>query len=365
MRTRLFLIAAICLGAAASPAAGQFVAPPVVHVVTPETAIVESASQVLDEIMAIPARAIPASLLCDAEGIAIVPGMLKGGFVIGVKHGRGVVVMRDEIGNWTAPFFISITGGSIGWQVGVQATDVVLVFKTKNSVRGLTNGKFTIGGDIAAAAGPVGRNAQAATDARLKAEIYSYSRSRGLFAGVSLDGAAIQTDNRATAAYYATAAGLAPPGEPQPIPASAHKLLEQVARYTAREVLVLPEPVAPAEFAPPVIEAAPLSPQQQLVESFGRLSAILDDGLPTTNVDDQWRSYLTLPAEFYAGDEQRTGSALLAVLDRFDRVAADPQYRSLTGRPQFQETRALLRQYLGADQTSPALELPPPPDQRN
>jgi lipid-binding SYLF domain-containing protein len=346
------------LAISSSPAAAQVIVQPV-PIVTPETAVVDSASQVLDEIMVIPARAIPASLLCDAEGIAIVPGMLKGGFVIGVRHGRGVVVMRDDFGNWTAPFFITITGGSIGWQVGVQATDVVLVFKTKNSVRGLTEGKFTIGGDIAAAAGPVGRNAQAATDAKLKAEIYSYSRSRGLFAGVALDGAAIQNDRQATAAYYATVAGLVPPGEPQPVPASAQRLLEQVMRYTAREVVILPEPQPLPELVPeaiPTPAAAPVSLQQQLVDSSRRLTAILDE---------QWRSYLALPADVYANDRQPARESLLKALDHFDAVAGNPQYQSLNQRPEFQETHVLLQQFVGAGDVPAALELPPPPGERN
>jgi lipid-binding SYLF domain-containing protein len=356
MRTFLLAAAAFGLILRTSTAAAQIIAQPLVPVASPETAIVESASQVLDEVMAIPAKAIPASLLADAQGIAIVPGMLKGGFVIGVRHGRGVVVMRDELENWTAPFFITITGGSIGWQAGVQATDVVMVFKTKNSVRGLTNGKFTIGGDIAAAAGPVGRNAQAATDATLKAEIYSYSRSRGLFAGVALDGAVIQNDVQATAAYYALTAGLAPPGEPQPLPASAHRLLEQVARYTAREVVILPEPVAGAELSPPVITAGPPALQQQLADASRRLAAILDE---------QWRSYLALPADVYSPDRAPPRDVLLVVLDRFDRIAADPKYQSLNQRPEFQETHGLLKQFVAAADVPATLILPPPPGERN
>ena len=109
----------------------------------------ESACQVLNEIMAIPAKAIPRSLVADAQGIAIMPGLLKGGFVVGVRHGRGVVVVRDENGGWRPPTFITITGGSLGWQVGIQATDIVLVFKTKTSVEGLMRGKFTLGGGVA------------------------------------------------------------------------------------------------------------------------------------------------------------------------------------------------------------------------
>ena len=174
-------IIAIC---SAQMARSQYAQPAYVAPPTQEVAIVEAATGVLNEIMSVPNQGIPSTLLRDAQGIAIVPGMLKGGFVIGVHHGNGVVVLRDEAGNWRPPSFISITGGSIGWQAGVQSTDVVLVFKTKNSIKRFASGKFTIGGDISAAAGPVGREASASTDITLKAEMYSYSHSRGLFAGI-------------------------------------------------------------------------------------------------------------------------------------------------------------------------------------
>jgi len=150
-----------------------------------EAAVVDSSSEVLDQIMSIPGRSIPASLLDKAEGVVIIPGMIKGGFIVGVRHGRGVIVTRDEAGKWKPPMFVDITGASVGWQAGIQGTDLVLVFRTKNSLQNLMRGKFTIGANASAAAGPVGRDAQAATDAALKAEILSYSRSCGLFAGVA------------------------------------------------------------------------------------------------------------------------------------------------------------------------------------
>jgi lipid-binding SYLF domain-containing protein len=135
----------------------------------PEAGVVEASTQVLTEVMAVPAKAIPTSLLKDAQGIAIVPGMIKGGFVIGARFGRGILTTRTDTGVWTAPTFITITGGSVGWQAGVQSTDLILVFKTRKSIQGLLNGKFTIGADASAAAGPVGRDASVSTDARLQA----------------------------------------------------------------------------------------------------------------------------------------------------------------------------------------------------
>jgi lipid-binding SYLF domain-containing protein len=138
-----------------------------------EEVTVTSASQVLNEIMAIPSKQIPQAMLANAHGIAIVPNVVKGGFVVGVRYGKGLVVVRDGTGAWRPPMFITLTGGSLGWQAGIQATDLILVFKTQKSVQGLMSGKFTIGADASAAAGPVGRQASAATDAQLKSEILS------------------------------------------------------------------------------------------------------------------------------------------------------------------------------------------------
>ena len=169
---------------------------------TEETVVLDTAAIVLDEIMATPMRSIPHALLANAQGIAIVPNLVKGGFVLGVRHGWGVLLVRDEAGTWGAPVFITVTGGSVGWQIGLQASDVILVFKTRKSVAGLLRGKFTIGVDAAATAGPVGREASAGTDAYLRAEVFSYARSRGLFAGAAVDGSALQIDRRANVAFY-------------------------------------------------------------------------------------------------------------------------------------------------------------------
>jgi lipid-binding SYLF domain-containing protein len=160
------------------------------------------AADVFKEILAIPEKGLPPALLRDAYGIAIVPAVIKLGFIVGGRHGEGVLMVRTEDGEWSNPSFVSFTGGSIGWQIGAQSSDLILVFKSKRSIEGIRKGKFTLGIDAAAAAGPVGRNAEAATDLQLKAEIYSYSRSRGLFAGVSLEGAALQIDDDANAAFY-------------------------------------------------------------------------------------------------------------------------------------------------------------------
>ena len=161
-----------------------------------------NASRVLDEIMRSPDSAIPKRMLDDAYAVAVIPGVVKAGLVVGGRHGRGLVAVRSPDGTWSNPSFIKLTGGSVGFQAGVQSTDVVLVFRSARGVDSIVHGKFTLGADAAVAAGPVGRTAQASTDGQLKAEIYSYSRSRGLFAGVALDGAVLSIDNDANAASY-------------------------------------------------------------------------------------------------------------------------------------------------------------------
>lgn len=168
----------------------------------------ETAADAVDVMQAladIPEKGIPPRLFRDAAGIAVIPGMVKAGFVVGGRHGNGLLSVRED-GAWTLPTFISVTGGSIGFQAGVQSSDVVLVFKTRRSVEGIMDGKFTLGGDASVAAGPVGRTASASTDGQLKAEIYAYSRARGLFAGISIDGAAIQIDHKNNARAYGAGA---------------------------------------------------------------------------------------------------------------------------------------------------------------
>jgi len=157
---------------------------------------------VLDKIMRIPEQSVPQSMLDNARAIAIIPGVVKAGFVVGGRFGRGLIAVRGPDGTWSNPSFVTIAGGSFGFQAGVQSTDIVLVFSNTHGVDSIVHGKFTLGADASVAAGPVGRQAEASTDERLKAEIYSYSRSRGLFAGIALDGAALQIDDKSNASIY-------------------------------------------------------------------------------------------------------------------------------------------------------------------
>ena len=162
-----------------------------------------NAAQVLNEIMLSPDQSIPEEFLAKCKAIAIYPDVLKGGFVVGANFGQGVVVKKDEAtGQWGPVAFSSIGGGSLGLQIGGSATDLILVIMNERGMKSLLENNFTLGGDAEVAVGPVGRDSQVATDLFLKAGIISYSRTRGLFAGVSLDGAVLTQDNNSNSAYY-------------------------------------------------------------------------------------------------------------------------------------------------------------------
>ena len=162
---------------------------------------VEDAIEVFRDMVDIPEEGLPEALLKKASAIAIVPGVIKAAYGIGGQYGKGILLVKDK-GNWSDPCFIRLAGGSIGWQIGVQKTDVVLVFKSRKSIDDIEDGKITLGADVSVTAGPVGRRAEASTDLDLEAEIYSYSKSKGLFAGVSIKGASISIDHEANEGFY-------------------------------------------------------------------------------------------------------------------------------------------------------------------
>jgi len=334
----------------------------------PEAAIVDGATETIREIMTKPGKGIPTKLFADAQGLVIIPDMVKAGFVVGVKHGRGVVLVRDPTGAWRLPQFVSITGASLGWQAGIQATDLVLVFRTEKSVRGLLSGKFTLGADASAAAGPVGRDVAAATDTSMRAEILSYSHSRGLFAGASLEGSALKMNNAETDAYYRPAG--TPPEQPVPTPPSAAKLMDEIALYSkpggVEAALAAEVPVAataplaplgtPAAAAPNAAVPAAGAPdprviQQSLAAASQRLGML---------VDAQWQAYLAFPPETYGIERAPTADGLTQTLGRFQAIAADPKYAVLTQRPEFADTYRLAQELLAA-YPKPAIALPPPP----
>lgn len=244
----------------------------------PAASVLES-EQVLNELMAIPARQIPRRLLDSAEGIVIIPNVIKIGFIGGVRRGHGVLMVRDAEGEWSLPQFVVLTGGSVGFQAGIQGSDVVLVFTTRKGVEGLTRGKFTIGVDAAASAGPVGRDAAVGTDATLLSEIYSYSRSRGLFAGVSIDGSALEIDQASHAAYYG-----APSGQlPARIPGEAADLRHYLSDLAPRNA-----PGVPANALPPPASSP------RVIEGLRR-SLIQQTGQLHSQLNAEWRGYLALP----------------------------------------------------------------------
>jgi lipid-binding SYLF domain-containing protein len=174
----------------------------VAHAASKEEVRVMDSTDIVDQLLRIPEQGIPARLLSRASAIAVVPEVLKIGFGIGGRHGRGILVVRQDDGSWSNPAFVRLTGGSFGFQAGAQSTDIILVFKNRSSVDGITSGKLTLGADASVAAGPVGRAASAATDWKFSSEVFSYSRNRGLFAGVALEGAGLTMDRKANAAYY-------------------------------------------------------------------------------------------------------------------------------------------------------------------
>jgi lipid-binding SYLF domain-containing protein len=170
---------------------------------TREEARLLLATQVVEDLSAMPDQRAPDWLLARAHGIAVIPNVVKVGLGIGGRGGKGVLVVRNKEGAWSNPVFITLGGGSFGWQAGVQEADILLVLTTERSVEGITGGKFTLGADASVAAGPVGRQTSAATDVNLS-EVYSYSRAKGLFAGIAIDGSAMAIDKKANAAFYGT-----------------------------------------------------------------------------------------------------------------------------------------------------------------
>jgi len=160
-----------------------------------------AAQSVIESIMSVPDKAVPDGIARHAECIAVVPGVVKGAFIVGAEYGQGVVTCRTHHG-WSGPVFIRMAGGSIGFQWGGQATDLILIAVNDRGMQDLLKDKFKIGGDASAAAGPVGRNGTASTDWKMSAELLSYSRTKGIFAGIDLDGTSVSQNNDDTTLYY-------------------------------------------------------------------------------------------------------------------------------------------------------------------
>lgn len=204
---------------------------------TREEKRVADATDVLDQLLRIPEQAIPPTLLSRAYAVAVIPNVVKVGFGLGARRGKGILVIRQDDSSWSNPAFVTLTGGSFGWQIGAQSTDIILVFKTRKGVEGIDNGKMTLGADASIAAGPVGRQASAATDLEFQAEVVSYSRNRGLFAGVSFEGAGVTMDRNANVAFYSDTA-LTPAkifvSSPNIAPAVANTFVQMLTAQTQR-----------------------------------------------------------------------------------------------------------------------------------
>jgi lipid-binding SYLF domain-containing protein len=179
---------------------------------TREEKRVADSADVLDQLSRIPEKAIPPSLLSRAYAVAVIPNVVRAAFGLGARRGKGIIVVRQDNNSWSNPAFVTLTGGSVGWQIGAESTDVILVFKTRKGVDGIENGKLTLGANASVAAGPVGRHTSFATDIEFKAEVYSYSRSRGLFAGIALEGAGVTMDRKANVSFYGSTSMTPSPG---------------------------------------------------------------------------------------------------------------------------------------------------------
>ena len=193
---------------------------------------VDTATEILQDLRRIPESAIPPQLLRSAYAVAVIPSVIKGGFIVGGTYGKGIIVARRADGQWSNPAFVQLAGGSFGLQAGAQSTDLILVIKTQRGLEGISKGKITLGGDASIAAGPVGRQAMASTDLQMQTEIYSYARSRGFFAGVSLQGAVLSMDRKANHAFYenTTASAAKILTDPTiPAPASARRFMDTLA----------------------------------------------------------------------------------------------------------------------------------------
>jgi lipid-binding SYLF domain-containing protein len=208
-----------------------------------------TATEVLEEIQGMPDQRLPDLLLSRAYGIAIIPDVIKLGLTpVGGSRGHGVLIIRDTLTSpWSNPSFVTLTGGNLGFMIGAQSSDIVLVFTTKSGIEGITGGKMTLGANASVAAGPVGRSGSAGTDLNFDAEIYSYARSRGLFAGAALDGTVISIDKKSNAAFYnkrgVRASEIFSGQSPSPPPAG-QRFLERLAQSTRTVTRSSPAPQA-------------------------------------------------------------------------------------------------------------------------
>lgn len=349
MRSYFSLLLGLLVLAIAVPVQAQLLAKPANR----EETTLNDSYRCLKEIMEIPANAIPESLFGKAEGVAIFPNLVKGSFVIGGQHGYGILIVKNSEGKWEAPRFLSMSGGSIGFQAGIQAADVILIFCTQRSVKAALDGDFTIGADASVAAGPVGRQAMASTNYEFNSELYSYSRSRGLFLGVAVDGCVLRIDEKTNRNYYTNG-----------IPAPARSVVELVDSYV-KEDGQAQSPNAEASSVAPASETleAPNSVASQMPVSDPFSAPAADTPMTDREaarvllvpahenlmkiLEPEWQKWLALPPEALKPGSTEVTPNLQTLYDRIEKVSADPKYAELTARPEFDRVRGLLKVYLG------------------
>lgn len=247
----------------------------IANAATREEKRVSDAADVLDQLSRIPEKTIPPNLLSRAYAVAVIPNVVRAAFGLGARRGKGIIVVRQDDDSWSNPAFVTLTGGSVGWQVGADSTDVILVFKTRKGVDGLENGKLTLGANASVAAGPVGRNTSAATDLEFRAEVFSYSRSRGLFAGIALEGAGVTMDRKANASFYGSTSM-----SPEKIFVSSPNIAPDVANTF---VQILTTQTARLPTSPGMRAGAGPSPDAQESESSVRTYGMPDPGEPAND----------------------------------------------------------------------------------
>jgi lipid-binding SYLF domain-containing protein len=263
LRNRTAAVALVLLSALALAAPGQAQAD------SRTDRRLEQSTRVFEAFSDLSEQTIPDWLLERAYGVVVVPGMVKVALTIGGRGGKGVMAVRNPDGSWSYPVFVTLGGLNVGFQIGVQSTDVVLVLMSRQSVEGIAGGKVTLGADASVAAGPLGRSAAATTDATLSAQVLSYSRSAGLFAGVAVDGSVIAIDNAANETAYGISGVLASQileGKVASAPPAAQAFTAALARATAAPARAAPETravtSAPATTAPDPSTTAPAGPAQ-------------------------------------------------------------------------------------------------------
>jgi lipid-binding SYLF domain-containing protein len=343
----LRVVAVIALAILATSAKAQFFATQ-----NPSEATVIEAINAFNAAMGTPDSQIPHNILAGAQGIAIIPNTFRGAFVVGLQHGRGVLLTRDVNGQWQAPRFIEIAGGSFGYQIGVQATDLILVFRSPQSVNNVLRGTLKVGVDASAAAGPYGRQAAAGTDIGMSAEILSYSLSRGVFVGVSIDGSSITLDPTAEAVYYQ------PPGT---LPASAMTLVQTIAAFSVAPTAVPGQVAAVPGVATPGGWVAAGSHAGDTEAARQQLAYYSTQLANNPMLDSNWQNYLKLPREVYTPNQVPNAQDMQQALQKYQDVAHNPGYAQLTTRPEFQQTLAGLQRMSDVRTASNASQLPPPP----